>query len=242
MDHLMTTVNAGATAGRPVRRALADWTIERLYDLIFTGQLAAGADLGEEELSARLDVSRTTVSVALRQLESDGLAVVAAGNGRRVVATFGVADIHELYTIRSSLEELATREATPHMTPEVMSRLHDLQGEMERRSRHRGDPNRRDYGVDFDFHRTIAETSGMRRLITSLEPIWSQSHALLRQVHSVGAYGDAKEDAAAFADHRGIIAAIERGDVDEAVAAVRSHLHTRRDHLVAGVRERGAIT
>jgi DNA-binding GntR family transcriptional regulator len=61
-------------------------------------------------------------------------------------------------------------------------------------------------------------------------------------VHSVGAYGDAKEDAAAHADHRSIIAAIERSDVEDAVAAVRLHLHTRRDHLVAGVRERGAIT
>jgi len=239
---MMTTVNAGATAGRPARRALADWTVERLYDLIFTGQLAAGADLGEEELSARLDVSRTTVSVALRQLESDGLAVIAAGNGRRVVAKFGLVDIHELYTIRSSLEELATREATPRMTPEVINRLHDLQDEMERRSLERGDPHRRDYGVDFDFHRTIAETSGMRRLITALGPIWSQTHALLRQVHSVGAYGDAKEDAAAHADHRSILAAIEQGNVDDAVAAVRSHMHARRDQLVAGVRARGAIT
>ena len=61
-------------------------------------------------------------------------------------------------------------------------------------------------------------------------------------MHSVGAYGDAKEDAAAHADHRAIIAAIERGNAEEAAAAVRSHLHTRRDHLVAGVLERGAIT
>jgi DNA-binding GntR family transcriptional regulator len=238
----MATVNAGVATRRPVRRALADWTVERLYDLIFTGQLAAGADLGEEELSARLDVSRTTVSVALRQLESDGLAVIAAGNGRRVVATFGVDDIYELYTIRSSLEELATREAARRITPEIISRLHDLQDEMERRALDRGDPHRRDYRVDLDFHRTIAETSGMRRLITSLRPIWSQTHALLRQVHSVGAYGDEQEDAAAHADHRSILAAIEQGNVEGAVAAVRSHLHTRRDHLVAGVRARGAIT
>jgi DNA-binding GntR family transcriptional regulator len=120
--------------------------------------------------------------------------------------------------------------------------LYDLQDEMERRSRHRGDPHRRDYGVDFDFHRTIAEASGMRRLITALGPIWSQTHALLRQVHSVGAYGDAKEDAAAHADHRTMLAAIERGDVDAAVAADRSHMHGRRDQLVAGVRARGTIT
>lgn len=234
----MTAVNAS----RPVRRALTDWTVEQLYDLIFTGQLSAGADLGEEELRQRLDVSRTTVSAALRQLEADGLAVVAAGNGRRVVASFDHTDIHELYTVRAALEELAIREAAPRMTPDVLAHLHELEDEMERRALDRPDPQRRDYGVDLDFHRAIVETSGMRRLLSSLEPIWSQTHALLRQVYSVGAYGDAKEDAAAHRDHRAIVAALKTGDPEKSVKAVRTHLHTRRDQLIAGVRARGAIT
>jgi DNA-binding GntR family transcriptional regulator len=237
MDHEMTAVNAS----RPVRRALADWTVEQLYDLIFTGQLSAGADLGEEELGVRLNVSRTTVSAALRQLEADGLAVVAAGNGRRVVASFGADDIHELYTVRSALEELAVREATPRMTPAIIARLHELQDEMERRALDRPDPHRRDYGVDLDFHRTIAETSGMRRLLTSLGPIWSQTHALLRHVYSLGAYGDAAEDAAAHRDHRAVLDALESGDAEASVRAIHDHLHTRRDQLIAGVRAHGAI-
>jgi DNA-binding GntR family transcriptional regulator len=226
---------------RPNRRALADWTVERLYDLIFTGALPAGADLGEEELRVRLNVSRTTVSAALRQLETDGLAVVAAGNGRRVVASFETDDIHELYTIRSGLEELAVRNAVDKLGDEVIEQLQRLQTEMEALAGRNRDPHRRDFEVDFDFHRAIIHASGMARLEICLTPIWNQTHALLRHLYSVGAYGDRQEDAAAYRDHRKIIAALTARDADQAVSAVRAHLHGRRDQLIAGVRQRGQV-
>ena len=50
---------------KPQRRALGDWAVESLYDRIFTGALAPGADLGEEHLCQLLDVSRATVGFAL---------------------------------------------------------------------------------------------------------------------------------------------------------------------------------
>src|SRR5262245_41956179 len=103
---------------RPSRRALGEWALDRLYEMIFTGALPAGTDLGEEELSDRLGVSRATTSAALRQLEVDGLATVAAANGRRVVATFSIGDIHDLYTVRAVLESHAAEEAAPRVSAE----------------------------------------------------------------------------------------------------------------------------
>src|SRR4051794_26962876 len=112
---------------RPTRRALGEWALDRLYELIFTGVLPAGVDLGEEELSERLGVSRATVSAALRQLEVDGLATVAAANGRRVVATFGLSDIHDLYTVRAVLESHAAEQAAPAIPDADLQRLRELQ-------------------------------------------------------------------------------------------------------------------
>src|SRR3954451_799461 len=100
---------------KPQRRALAEWALERFYDLIFTGELPAGTDLGEEEFSERLGVSRATISSALRQLEIDGLATIAAANGRRIVSTFTVGDIHDLYTVRAVLEIHAAEVAAPRL-------------------------------------------------------------------------------------------------------------------------------
>lgn len=221
---------------RPSRRALGEWALERLYDLIFTGNLPAGVDLGEEELSERLGVSRATISAALRQLEIDGLATVAAANGRRVVSSFGVADIYELYTVRAVLESHAAEEAARRLTDDDLQRLRDLQSEMETLSRSVRDPKRRDFGVDFDFHRVIVRAAGSRRIESCLEPIWNQTHAVLRHLYSVGAYGDNAEDAAAYRDHHAVIDALAARHGAAAGNAMRAHLYGRRDKLIAGVR------
>ncbi|MFC0680127.1 GntR family transcriptional regulator [Lysobacter korlensis] len=222
--------------GRPQRRALTEWALESLYDLVFTGELAPGDDLGEEELRTRLGVSRTTISAALRQLEADGLATVAAANGRRVVASFDVADVVELYTIRAVLEEFAAHHAAVRVTDEQLRRLGELQSEMEQRSATHRDPHRRDFEVDFDFHREIARASGMARIEACLSPLWNQTHAVLRHAYFRGVYADRTEDAAAYHDHREILAALTARDSDAAASAVRRHLEGRRDQLIAGIR------
>lgn len=226
-------------AQRPQRRALTDWTVDRLYDLVFTGVLPAGADLGEEAISKRLSVSRQTTGAALRQLEQDGLAMVAAGNGRRVVAAFDVHDILDLYNVRSLLEVYATGEAARLDAPSrraLVLKLEALQREMEALSRTEGDPSARDFGADFDFHREIAHAAGSKRVEAALRPTWNQTHALLRHLHQVGVYADAMEDAAAYADHRTIIDALSLGDEDAASQAMRGHLQGRSHRLVEGVR------
>jgi DNA-binding GntR family transcriptional regulator len=81
------------TATKPQRRALGEWAVGSLYDRIFTGELPVGADLAEETLCQTLDVSRATVSFALRQLEQDGMIMVAAGNGKRQVRGFSREDL-----------------------------------------------------------------------------------------------------------------------------------------------------
>jgi GntR family transcriptional regulator of vanillate catabolism len=227
---------------RPQRRALAEWALEHFYDLIFTGALPAGTDLGEEEFSDRFGVSRATISSALRQLEIDGLATVAAANGRRVVATFTIADIGDLYTVRAVLESHAAEQAAPLMRSADIDQLNALQREMETLSRSVSDPKRRDFGVDFDFHRAIVRAAGSRRVENCLIPIWNQTHALLRHLYSLGAYPDAAENDASYRDHRAIIDALAAGDGVAAGLAMRAHLYGRRDRLVSGVRGmRGVI-
>jgi DNA-binding GntR family transcriptional regulator len=221
---------------RPSRRALGEWALDRIYELIFTGALSAGTDLGEEELSDRLGVSRATISAALRQLEVDGLATVAAANGRRVVASFGISDIHDLYTVRAVLESHAAEEAAPRMSAAELHRLRDLQSEMETLSRSLRDPTTRDFGVDFDFHRVIVRSAGSRRVEACLVPIWNQTHALLRHLYLVGAYGDDAEDDAAYRDHHAILDALTSHHATAAGNAMRAHLYGRRDKLIEGVR------
>ncbi len=225
---------AGGT--KPNRRAVADWALEQLYDLIFTGTLQPGDALAEEDVTARLGVSRSPAREALRHLETQGLLSVNPVNGRRFISVFGEDDVFELYTVRAGLEELGARYAAPRADGELIARLVQLQHDMEFVAVAREDPTRRDFEVDFDLHRAICRASGLRRLETSLEPIWMQTHALLRALYTRGIYGDAQEDAAAYRDHRRIIEALMARDADASAAAVRMHLEGRRDQLIAGLR------
>jgi DNA-binding GntR family transcriptional regulator len=145
-------------------------------------------------------------------LEQEGLATVAAGNGRRQVAAFRIEDVSDLYDVRIALERYTARAAAERITAELLEALSALQDEMETLSHSQSRPSRRDFGVDFDFHRVVAQASGSKRALASLQPIWNQTHALLRHLYSIGVYADRKEDAASYRDHRAIIAALAARD------------------------------
>jgi DNA-binding GntR family transcriptional regulator len=79
-----------------------------LLDEIQSGELPAGAVLGEVEQAARLGVSRTPLREAIRRLVADGL--VAQQSPRVMVVTAVDADnIRELFEVRRALEESAAR-------------------------------------------------------------------------------------------------------------------------------------
>ena len=119
--------------------------------------------------------------------------------------------------------------------------LLSLQDEMEAMSRQPERPTVRDFGVDFEFHRLIVRSGGSKRTLAALQPVWNQTHALLRHLYSVGAYGDANEDAASYHDHRAILTALQHRDAQMASRSMIEHLSGRRDTLVAGLIKRGGL-
>jgi DNA-binding GntR family transcriptional regulator len=231
-----------ATANeKPTRRSVTEWTLERLYDEIFTGALKPGDPLGEVDLADRLGVSRSPVRLALRELETSGLIEVRSGRGERVLTTLRVADVAELYEIRSSLEQLAARKAAERIEPAGLARLETVQAEMERSSEMRSEGERRDFELDFDFHLIIARSSGLPRLEAVLTPLWRQSHVFLRGLNAIGAYGDREEDEAAYGDHRRILDGLRRRDGAAAATAMREHLEGRSARFVEAARSLDAF-
>ena len=139
--------------------------------------MSPGDPISEEEITKRLGVSRSPAREALRELEAVGIVEVNSINGRRVVAKFDASDIYDLYTVRSGLEELGARYAAPKATPELIRQLKALQDQMEQVGSTREYPSRRDFELDFELHRVICRASGLRRLETTLRPLWLQTHA-----------------------------------------------------------------
>src|SRR5450755_4185891 len=88
------------------RKSLGEDVAERLRDAILHGELSPGQRLREEELSARIQVSRGPVRDAFILLEQEGLVRSSRNRGVSVVELTRT-DLQEIYTLRSVLEPLA---------------------------------------------------------------------------------------------------------------------------------------
>jgi DNA-binding GntR family transcriptional regulator len=88
----------------PLRHQVLDF----LRQSIISGRLAPGSRLVERELIEMMDVSRTVIREALRQLETEGLVATIANKGP-VVRELTTGEAKDLYAIRGVLVGLAAR-------------------------------------------------------------------------------------------------------------------------------------
>ena len=78
--------------------------------------------LQEKELADRLQVSRSPIREALRQLAADGLAVEIPNKGM-FVRSFSLKEIMEIYEIRRMMESSALRSLKGKLTKEMKQTL-----------------------------------------------------------------------------------------------------------------------
>jgi len=88
----------------PLRHQVLDF----LRQSIISGRLAPGSRLVERELIDMMDVSRTVIREALRQLETEGLVATIANKGP-VVRELTAGEAKDLYAIRGVLVGLSAR-------------------------------------------------------------------------------------------------------------------------------------
>lgn len=106
----------------PERALLRDDVYLRLRDAIVDGTLRPGEQLRDQELAARLGVSRTPVREALLRLQQAGL--VSARPGRSTtVASLDARPVREAQAVVAAMHELAVREAVPLLTADDVARM-----------------------------------------------------------------------------------------------------------------------
>ena len=88
----------------PLRHQVLDF----LRQSIISGRLPPSSRLVERELIEMMDVSRTVIREALRQLETEGLVATIANKGP-VVRELSAGEAKDLYSIREVLVGLAAR-------------------------------------------------------------------------------------------------------------------------------------
>lgn len=220
MDVAGETDFADLVAGFRLNRAipLRDQIYQLIRRMIVTGLLKPGDIIHELTIADQLDLSRTPVREAIKRISDEGLVEVRAQSGT-YVAPITPPEIEEAYLIRTALELESVRRAAVAFD-DAHRRL--LEGVT---MAHRAALDRGDYAEaiarDDDFHRTIAEVNGLRRLWRAVDLSKAQMDRC--RYLSLPQPGQADET---IRQHEAIVKALAAGDEEAAHAAMKHHLDT----------------
>ena len=170
--------------------------------------------LDERRLSQDLGMSRTPIREALSVLEQDGFVRQVPRRGI-VVVRKSKREVVEMITVWAAIESMAARLAAPRITAEELAELHALVDVFE------DDPSEQlsEYSrANMDFHKAIIRMGGVELMTGVTENLFIH----MRAVRAVTMTQDNRAQRS-IADHRNIIAALERHDADEAERLVREH-------------------
>lgn len=193
-----------------------------IRDSICDGALEAGTHLVQEDLAARLGVSRQPVQQAMALLKNDGLVLEQGARGLYVAPLDAEATVQR-YQIRLSLDQLAARltaeraAASPDFAQSLRvegQRILDAGDLAVSRGSHRDA-----VANDVEFHSFIYEKSGNPLIAATAEPLW---HYLRRVMMAVLSY--AERGPIVWDQHHEILAALAEGRVAEAEALVAAHI------------------
>jgi DNA-binding FadR family transcriptional regulator len=217
-------------------------TVERLGSAIRSGVLSPGRRLpAERELAEQLRISRSTLRQALTALAESGHLVAQRGRGggtfvaeRPPLAAdpdgglpedwrerIAVRRAFEVGTACLAAEAVA---ADPDAAAAAIATLREQIVAME--AAEEFDAYRR---ADVALHVGLAELTGIRRLVLQATEHQAAATELIAQIPHPWAVLEHSN-----AEHRRLVAAVERGDVAAAVRTVRRHL-AGTQHVLAGL-------
>lgn len=195
-----------------------------LRDEIIRGVHGQGTKLLQDGLAERFCVSRIPVRDALRQLESEGLAVTRPNSGARV-APASVEDLREINEMRVATETLALRTAMPHLSNAQIDRAASVQTELE------AAPLRRFGELNNLFHLTLYEPCRRPRLLAHIKTLGYAADRYLQMTVSRLGYAPVSHS-----EHYELLDACKQRNTSAALDCLTRHIERAGkalgDHLV----------
>jgi DNA-binding GntR family transcriptional regulator len=103
--------------------------VERIRDMIVSGELAGGSRIPEHVIAERLAVTRTPLREALKILEAEGLVAITPNRGAMVVL-LSVADVQSIMDVLIGLEGIAAEPACQRASDREIEAIAEMHGRM----------------------------------------------------------------------------------------------------------------
>lgn len=185
-----------------------------LRHAILSGRLRPGMKLVQQDLAREIGMSPTPVREILRRLEADGLVEYVSRKGV-YVSGVTASQYEERIPIRAVLEKLAVELAVPRITDDTISELKSIQQQFEVAWQKKDLATVR--SANLRFHMTIYEMSDSPVLCGLIRRLWPRFSTDLLWIVP----GRAEK---AIQDHKDILAALEKRDVDTASNLIGDHI------------------
>lgn len=193
---------------------LEDHVYEQMRDMILNGELVSGEKLVQEDLSARLGVSRTPLRSAIAKLSSENF-VTMTSRSEAYVAEFGLQQIIDLFEIRAVLEGLICRLLAPKIETKHVLYLRSLMLSVVHEAKQDANEAYRD--ADMEFHTYLANLTTESNITQLLDSV----HSIMRMSLSQGIL---RTPAETYPEHLVIIDALEAREADLAEQLMISHI------------------
>ena len=211
-----------------VRENTSESVARAIRHMIVDGELAAGERINEVHLSQQLGVSRTPLREALARLAHEGALDTIPRIGHFVRA-LSIDEIEQLYQIRPLLDPEALRLAGIPSN-EKIERLRELNESIATAK----DPDEI-INADDEWHIELVSDCPNRILLDLIRQFIRRTHR-----YEVTLMRESANVVAATGNHRTILAALERRDLDAACTALRNNLESGRAPIIAWLESREA--
>lgn len=206
------------------RKTAASDVKQILRDSIMRGEVLPGQRLTLGEVAERTGYGQMPVREALFQLEGEGILEVSPHRGA-VVRPVDAKFVFDMYEVRRSLDGLLVRNAVPAMRADALARLVAAQLAYEAA---KGADTQTILARNAAFHAIINQVGDNPVASGILNRGWELVHALRVRF---GFGRDRLETI--IVEHRELVDACQRRDVEAAVAVAERHTVTARDDLLA---------
>lgn len=205
------------------KRTLVEETYEILIDAICSGELPPGERLNQDEIAAKLNVSRQPVNSAISILKANGL-VEDTGKRSVVVSRFDPDLFRSIYEYRKVIEPFAVRLAGASSLEKHRQEA-DRILRLGQKAIQRGKLSAL-VQADMVFHEMIYRWSGNHVVETSMHTNW---HHIRRSMAEVLRAPDAVMPV--WEEHKKIVEKLFAGEAKEAERLMENHI----DHAYAAI-------
>jgi len=216
----MKASDRGTRAARttlPLQRStLANLTLLAIRERILAGTYPEGEPLRQDAIADELGVSRIPVREALRQLEAEGLVSFHPHRGA-VVSSLSLDEIEEVFSLRAVVESSLLRTAVPRLQADDLARAEEV---LIRYDQALAAHDVVTYGeLNWQFHSTLYAPAERPITMGIVQRLHQQADRYLRMQLAL-----THSENRASQEHRAILEAARRREVDEAATLLKRHI------------------